>query len=52
MAENNVNMPAGFGGLTRYKEGYESKFELKPTHVVGFVILVIVFRILLGAFLK
>ncbi len=52
MAENKVNMPSGFGGLMRFKDEYESKFSLKPTHVIGFIILIIVFRILLGVFLK
>ena len=45
---NQVNMPGGFGGLVRYSEEYESKFNLKPMHVVAFVVLIIAFRILLG----
>jgi len=48
--DNKINMPAGFGGLTRFSEEYSSKFNLKPTHVVGFVIFVLVFRIFLGLF--
>ena len=52
MAENKVNMPAGFGGLMRFKDEYKSAFTLKPTHVIAFIILIIVFRILLGVFLK
>jgi preprotein translocase subunit Sec61beta len=52
MADNKVNLPAGFGGLTRFKEEYASKFNLKPTHVIAFVILIVVFRICLGIFLK
>jgi preprotein translocase subunit Sec61beta len=52
MAESNVNMPSGFGGLMRFKEEYKSAFNLKPTHVIAFIILIIVFRILLGVFLK
>ena len=51
MAQQGMSMPAGFGGLMRYGEEYPSKFNLKPTHVVGFIILVIVLRILLPAFL-
>jgi len=51
MAEDNkVHLPGGFGGLMRFSEEYESKFNLKPTHVIGFVILIIVFRIFLGVF--
>lgn len=44
---NQVNMPAGFSGLTRYNEEYESKFNLKPTHIVIFILLVVGLRILL-----
>lgn len=51
MADNKVNMPAGFGGLMRFSEEYESKFNLKPTHVIAFIILVIAFRIALGVWL-
>jgi len=52
MAENQVNMPSGFGGLTRYKDEYKSAFMLKPTHVIAFITLIILFRILLGVFFK
>jgi len=50
MAEG-INMPAGFGGIVRYSEEYKSKLKLKPTHVVIFVILVIVFVLGLKIFL-
>lgn len=43
-----VNLPSGTGGLVRFKEEYSSKFNLKPTHVIGFVILIVAFRIGLG----
>lgn len=43
-------MPAGFGGLTRFKEEYASRINLKPTHVIGFIVLIIVLRILLPYF--
>jgi len=52
MARENVNIPSGFGGLLRFKEEYSSLFNLKPTHVIAFVILIVVFRILLGVFFK
>lgn len=42
MAQNKINVPAGFGGLVRYGEEYESKIKLKPEHVVVFIIIVIV----------
>jgi preprotein translocase subunit Sec61beta len=50
MAENKINMPAGFGGLTRFSEEYASKINLKPTHVIVFVVLIIIFRISLNFF--
>ena len=52
MAESNINMPSGFGGLMRFKDEYKSAFTLKPIHVLAFIMLIIVFRILLGVFIK
>jgi preprotein translocase subunit Sec61beta len=52
MADNNVNMPSGFGGLVRFKEEYKSKFNLKPMHIIIFIILIVAFRILLPFFIK
>ncbi|NCN86509.1 preprotein translocase subunit Sec61beta [archaeon] len=43
--QQGINLPSGFGGLVNYKEEYASKFMLKPTHVVVFVILIVGFRI-------
>ncbi len=47
MAQQNqgINLPGGFGGLVNYKEEYESKFMLKPTHVIGFIIMIIILRV-------
>jgi len=50
-SDNRISMPAGFGGLMRYSEEYSSKINLKPTHVIAFIIFVIVLRILLPMFL-
>ncbi len=47
MAQQQTNMPAGFSGLTRYGEGYESKFNLKPTHVIVFILFIIGMRVLI-----
>jgi len=47
MTDNKIHMPAGFGGLMRYDEEYSSILNLKPTHVVIFIVLIIVLRILL-----
>ena len=45
-------MPAGFGGLMRYKEEYDSKLKFGPGVVVGMIVAVIVlvvcFRIFFG----
>ena len=43
-----INVPAGFGGLVRYGEEYQSKIRLKPEHVIIFVVIVVIFV----AFLK
>lgn len=45
MADQQVNLPAGFGGLMRFGEEYESKFNLKPSHVIIFVALIVAFRL-------
>ena len=50
MASNAINLPSGFGGLTRFNEEYESKFNLKPESVIVFIILIITFRVALGYF--
>ncbi len=44
---NSVNMPGVFGGLTRFNEEYDSQFMLKPSQVIGFIVLIILFRIAL-----
>ena len=49
---SSISLPAGFGGLTRFKEEYESKFKLKPTHIIIFVILIVIIRIGLGIAFK
>lgn len=47
--DTRVNVPSGFGGLMRFSEDYDSFFSLKPSHVIIFVILILAFRIMLGA---
>lgn len=44
---NAINTPSGFGGLTRFSEEYSSYINLKPTQVILFVVLIILFRIAL-----
>jgi preprotein translocase subunit Sec61beta len=48
MAE--LNMPAGFGGLMRYKEEYDSKIKISPAQVIFLIILVILFVLSLKIF--
>ena len=40
---DNIFMPSSGGGLMRYNEEYKSKFMLKPSHVVLFLILILGF---------
>ena len=42
MADSTMAMPAGFGGLTRYNEEYDSKFKFGPGAVVGMIVVTIV----------
>ncbi len=49
MAEQ-INMPAGFGGLMRYNEEYESKFKIEPFQVIAFAALVLIFVVVLKLF--
>jgi preprotein translocase subunit Sec61beta len=45
MADNKVNMPSGFGGLTRYDEEYDSLINLKPTHVIAIIAFFVIIKI-------
>lgn len=49
---DNINIPSGSGGLMRFKEEYSSMFNLKPTHVIVFILLIIGFRAVLQIFIK
>lgn len=48
--DNKIHMPGSFGGLTRYDEEYKSRIMLSPYHVIGFLILIIIFVIALKFF--
>ena len=50
--ENKIHLPGGFGGLMRFQDEYESKFYLKPTHIIAFIILIIGMRIVLPLVVK
>ncbi len=50
--DNRISTPGSFGGLMRYEEEYPSKINIKPAHVIVFLILIVGIRILLQAFLS
>lgn len=41
MADSNMMMPSGSGGLLRYNEEYPSKLRLSPIHVIIMIVAVI-----------
>ncbi len=47
MADERISMPSSQGGLVRYFNEYKSKVRVKPIHVVGAVIAVMVIEIAL-----
>ena len=47
MADSSISMPA-FGGLTRYKEEYDSKLKVSPSVVIGLIIATVVLVIALN----
>lgn len=51
-SDNKISLPGGLGGLMRFSEEYSSYVNLKPTHVVAFVILIIVIRIFMPVIFK
>jgi preprotein translocase subunit Sec61beta len=50
MANNMINMPSSGGGLMRYNEEYKSKFMIKNSHVIAFIIIIIAFVLFLKFF--
>ncbi len=43
MANSGISMPSGSGGLMRYSEEYKSRIQIKPSYVVLFIILILLF---------
>lgn len=41
--DNRIHMPGVFGGLMRYDEEFTSRFMISPTHVIAFVVVIILF---------
>ena len=50
MAQQQIHMPSGAGGLMRYGEEYKSPLVLKPSHIIAFVILIVAFVVILKVF--
>ena len=42
MANNQMNLPSGMGGLTRFNEEYPSKLRISPEQVVIFIVVVVI----------
>lgn len=51
-SDNKISLPGSFGGLMRFSEEYSSYINLKPAHVVVFVILIIAIRIFMPLVFK
>ena len=49
--DGKINLPGGMGGLVRYDSEYKSRFMITPTHVVAFLIAIVVFVIALKVLL-
>jgi len=50
MSQQGMSIPSGSGGLMRYNEEYKGKFQIKPAHVILFIILIIAFSMILKLF--
>ena len=51
MAQDSLRMPSSTGGLVNYYEDYKSKIQIKPAHVVLFIVLAVAWEIALRAFM-
>ena len=45
-----ISMPSGMGGLTRYFDEFQSRIQIKPAYVVLMIIVFIAFEIALKSF--
>lgn len=50
MAQDKISMPSSGGGLVRYFDDYKSRLEIKPIHVIAFIVLIIIIEIYLYKF--
>ena len=47
----NLQIPGYGGGLTRYNEEYNSNFKLKPSTIIGMVVLTVILELVLHFFI-
>ena len=52
MADDRIQMPAGFGGLMRFDEEYEAKIMVQPVHVIAFIVFILALRVALPFLIK
>ena len=50
MAKNNVQMPSGMAGLTRFSNEEKSVVRIQPHHVIVLVVIVVLLVLLLHMF--
>jgi preprotein translocase subunit Sec61beta len=50
MANQGISLPSGSGGLMRYSEEYKSRIQIKPSYVIIFIILILLFIAVLKIF--
>lgn len=50
MAKNNIQMPSGMAGLTRFSNESKSKIQIHPHHVIVLVVIVALLVLLLHVF--
>ena len=50
MANEGIQLPSTFAGITRFKEEYHSVFRFSPVAVIAFAIAIIVLVVLLKIF--
>gem|GEM_PF-2805650 len=49
---DNIIVPSGSGGLLNFNQSSSTNFHIKPVHVIGFVVAIVVFRIALEFLVK
>ena len=50
MSQDKIQMPSGMGGLVRYFDDVDNKFNIKPGHVILLAVFIMAIMILLYRF--